>query len=202
MPKTMYTEKSACSVGKMVTAIETQRALVRQGFDAKFVATGQTGIMVEGDGCPIDCVVADFINGAAERLVLANQDHDILVIEGQGSLCHPRYSPVTLGLLHGCMPDGLILCYEVGRTMVRRMEHLPLPSLNEQRRLFETMASVMHPCRVIGIGMNSQYVTPEQAEKERERMEAEMGLPVCDVIRHGPETLVSAVLEQKEELGK
>src|SRR5690606_36239199 len=112
-----------CSVGKMVVSIEVTQGLKRRGFDAKFVATGQTGIMVEGDGLPIDCVVADFVSGAAERLVLMNQHHDILLVEGQGSLVHPSYSSVTLGLLHGCLPHALILCYEVGRTHVRSEEH-------------------------------------------------------------------------------
>ncbi len=104
-----------CSVGKMVVAIELTKSLTAQGHDARFLATGQTGMMIAGDGIPIDRVVADFVSGAAERLVLCNKAHDILLIEGQGSLAHPMYSTVTLGLLHGCQPQGLILCYEVGR---------------------------------------------------------------------------------------
>ena len=90
-----------CSCGKMVVSVEVARALQRRGKDAKFVATGQTGILLEGDGCPVDCVVSDFLNGAVEKLVLANQHHDILIVEGQGSITHPQYSPVTLGLVHG-----------------------------------------------------------------------------------------------------
>jgi uncharacterized NAD-dependent epimerase/dehydratase family protein len=100
----IHTVGHDCNVGKMVVSVEAANALRRRGHDAKFVATGQTGIMIEGDGCPIDAVVADFINGAAEKLVLQNQHHEILLIEGQGSIIHPRYSAVTLGLLHGCMP--------------------------------------------------------------------------------------------------
>ena len=102
----IHTVGQDCSVGKMVVAVELARALDARGHDAKFVATGQTGIMIEGDGCPIDCVVADFVNGAVEKLVLANQHHEILVIEGQGALAHPRYSAVTLGLLHGSCPTA------------------------------------------------------------------------------------------------
>ena len=111
----IHTVGQDCCVGKMVVAIEITRALERQQFDAKFVATGQTGIILEGDGCPVDCVVSDFVSGAAEKLVLANQHHDVIVVEGQGSLTHPRYSAVTLGLLHGIAPHGMILCYQVGR---------------------------------------------------------------------------------------
>ena len=100
---------------------------------AKFVATGQTGILIEGDGCPVDRVICDFLNGAVEKLVLANQHHEILVIEGQGFITHPRYSPVTLGLLHGAMPHGLILCYEAARPHVMGMPHLQLTPLAELR---------------------------------------------------------------------
>ena len=198
----IHTVGHDCSIGKMVTTIEICRALERAGHDAKFIATGQTGMMIEGDGCPIDCVVGDFISGAAERLVLANQHRDILMIEGQGSLFHPSYAAVTLGLLHGSMPDGLILCYEVGRTAIHRLEHVKLPSLSKIRETYETMASAMHPCRVIGVAMNSRTVSASEAEVERIRVRDELGLPVCDVLRHGPDDLVKAVLDLKQELGK
>lgn len=188
-----------CNVGKMITAIEVSRALARAGCDSKFVATGQTGIMIEGDGCPIDCVVGDFINGAAEKLVLANQSHEVLLIEGQGSLFHPSYSAVTLGLLHGSLPDGLILCYEAGRTAVRGLEHVKLPPLARLRDVYETAASIMHPCRAIGVGLNSRLLTDDEAEAERERARRELGLPVCDVLRHGPDELVEAVIRLKQE---
>jgi hypothetical protein len=98
--------------------------LKARGYDAKFIATGQTGIMIEGDGCPVDCVVSDFVNGAIEKQILANQHHDVLVIEGQGAISHPRYSAVTLGLLHGCVPHGLILVYEAGRHTVLGMDYV------------------------------------------------------------------------------
>jgi uncharacterized NAD-dependent epimerase/dehydratase family protein len=122
-----------CSVGKMVVSVELARALQQRGHDAKFVATGQTGILIEGDGCPVDCVVSDFLNGAVEKVVLANQHHEIVLIEGQGSITHPRYSPVTLGLVHGAMPQGMILCYEAGREAVRGMDEIPLTPLAKLR---------------------------------------------------------------------
>src|SRR6185295_7558868 len=107
-----------CSIGKMVVSVEVTNGLKKRGHDAKSIATGQTGIMVEGDGLPLDCVVADFVSGGAEKLILQNQHHDIVLVEGQGSLVHPSYSGVTLSLLHGCAPQALILCYEVLRETV------------------------------------------------------------------------------------
>ncbi len=196
----IHTVGHDCNVGKMVVSLELALALKRQGHDAKFVATGQTGIMIEGDGCPVDAVVCDFLNGAVEKQILAHQHHEMLLIEGQGSITHPRYSAVTLGLLHGCVPHGLILCHEAGRTHVSGMDHVPLHPLETYRRLYETMASVAFPAAVIGIGMNSRKLSAIEAEKERERLRAEFGLPVCDVIRHGTDELVAAVLKLKSDL--
>ena len=189
-----------CSVGKMVTAIEISEGLQRAGYDAKFVATGQTGIMVEGDGCPLDCVIADFVSGAAEQLVLDNQQHEFLLIEGQASLVHPAYSGVTLSLLHGTAPHAMILCYEAGRTRVTGLKHLTLPPLKEVIYLNEMMAAVVQPAKVIGISMNSRELTAEQAEQERARVSNEFGLPVVDVFRHGPDELVQAVLKLEREI--
>lgn len=196
----IHTVGNDCSIGKMVASVEVAQGLRRHGYDAQFVATGQTGIMVAGSGCPIDRVIADFVNGAAEKLVLANQHHDILLIEGQGSLAHPRYSAVTLGLLHGAMPHGLIMVYEAGRTHLYNMPEFSLVSLKHMISVYETMANLMNPCRVIGVAMNSRLLTDEQAEVERERVKAELGLPVCDVFRHGPDDLVHAVLDLRTEL--
>lgn len=189
-----------CCVGKMVAAIEVVSGLQARDQDAQFVATGQTGIMIAGAGCPVDCVVSDFVNGAAEKLILANQDHDILLIEGQGSLAHPKYSAVTLGLLHGCMPHGLIMCYEATRDACHGMEYVSLVSLSHLKSVYETMANLMNPCRVIGVAMNSRLLGDDEAERERQRVRDELGLPVCDVFRHGPDELVQAVLDLKAEL--
>lgn len=188
-----------CSIGKMVTAIEVTSVLKRQGLDAKFIATGQTGIMVSGEGCPIDCVVADFVSGSVERLVLENQHHDILLVEGQGSLVHPSYSGVTLSLLHGCLPHGLILGYEMGRDTVTGIDHMRIPPLAEIKRLNETLASIIEPCAVIGIAINSRKVSEAEANAERERVRAEFGLPACDVFRHGADDLAAAVVKLKQQ---
>lgn len=198
----VHTVGHDCSCGKMVTAVEVTRGLEARGVDAKFVATGQTGILVEGDGIPIDCVVADFINGAAEKLVKQNQHHRVILIEGQGTLVHPRYSSVTLGLLHGAMPDALIMCYEIGRTQVHNMAHVTIPPLEKIIEIYERMADVMHPCQVIGLAFNSRKVDAKTADEHRRRMRDEFGLPVCDVIRHGPDELVDAVIAHGRRLGK
>ena len=198
----IHTVGHDCSVGKMVTAIEITNALKASGQDAKFVATGQTGIMVEGDGYPVDRIVADFVSGAAEDLILQHQHHEILVFEGQGSLIHPSYSAVTLGLLHGCQPHALILCYEVGRETITGVEHLAIPSLSKIRELNETMASLHQPCPVIGVSMNSRRLSEAAAEEERQRVEEEMELPVCDVFRDGADKLRDAVLDYQQRREK
>jgi uncharacterized NAD-dependent epimerase/dehydratase family protein len=197
----IHTVGQDCSVGKMLASVEIALGLKSRGYDAKFVATGQTGIMIEGDGCPVDCVVSDFVNGAVEKLVLANQHHDILLVEGQGSLSHPRYSAVTLGLLHGCVPHGLILVYEAGRRTVLGMDYVPLTPLQKIVEVNEMMARLANPkSRVIGVAMNSRLLGPDEAEAERERVRRELGVPVCDVIRHGPDDMVDAVLALRQEL--
>jgi uncharacterized NAD-dependent epimerase/dehydratase family protein len=196
----IHTVGQDCSIGKMLVAVELTNALKADGHDAKFIATGQTGIMVEGDGVPIDRVIADFVAGAVEKQVLANQHHDILVVEGQGSISHPRYSAVTLGLLHGCAPHGMILCYEPGRTQVHGMEYVALKPLSLLRDVYETVASLVSPSKVIGIAINSRRLNADQAAKERERVSREFGLPACDVIRDGPDDLVQAILQLKPAL--
>ncbi|MBN2292967.1 MAG: DUF1611 domain-containing protein [Pirellulales bacterium] len=198
----IHTVGNTSSCGKMVAAVEITNGLKDQGVDAKFVATGQSGIMVEGDGCPIDCVVADFIAGAAERLVRANQNHEVIVVEGQGSLIHPRYSGVTLGLLHGLRPDGLILCYHMGRETVFGMDDHKLPSLERVLEFNEMAANFMHPCKMIGISVNGRNFSDEEVADECEKVAARLGLPACDVIRQGPDKLVAAVLDLKRRLGK
>lgn len=195
----IHTVGNDCSVGKMVVAIELAKALQKQTHDAQFLATGQTGILIAGNGCPVDCVVGDFISGAIEKQVIAHQHHELLLVEGQGCLAHPRYAAVTLGLLHGCRPQAMILCYEAGRTTVHGMPEVPLKSLAEIRTLYETMASLLVPSKIIGIAMNSRQMSDSQAEQERQRVRDELGLPVCDVLRHGPDDLSQAIRQFQEK---
>ena len=194
----VHTVGHDCSIGKMLTAVELTEGLKERGVDAKFCATGQTGIMLEGSGYPMDRVIADFISGAAEQLVLENEHHDVLLIEGQGSLVHPSYSAVTLGILHGSAPHALVLCYEVLRDKVTGVEHVAIPDLLEIRRIFEVLSNVHQPCEVIGVSMNSRRVSEAEAHVEQQRVAEELGLPVTDIIRFGREVLVDAVMAARD----
>lgn len=189
----VHTVGHDCSVGKMVVSLELARGLKERGRDAQFVATGQTGIMVAGAGLPLDCIVADFVSGGAEQLVLDNQHHELIIVEGQGSLVHPSYSGVTLSLLHGCLPHALVFVFEAGRDCVGGLEQVRLPSLAEQRKLFETMGSIYQPCSTIGFAMNGRKLSPEDAHRLAQQLENEMQLPVVDVIRDGADRLLDAV---------
>ncbi len=196
----IHTVANDCSCGKMVTAVEVAQGLQRAGVDAAFVATGQTGMLVAGSGCAVDRVISDFVAGAAEKLILANQQHEVILLEGQGSLFHPRYSGVTLSLLHGSMPHGLIVCYEMGRKTVHGMSpEVPLPSLRKVIDYYEETANIMHQCRVIGLAVNGMRYSEAEVAAECARVEDEFQLPACDVIRHGPGKLVEAVRKMKQE---
>ncbi len=198
----IHTVANDCSCGKMVAAVEVALGLNRAGVDAAFVATGQTGIIVAGEGCAVDRVISDFVGGAAEKLVLNNQHHEVIVVEGQGSLYHPRYSGVTFGLLHGVKPDGLIFCYEMGRKTIDDIKHLSLPAHAKAIEFYETCANVMHPCRVIGVAVNGQRFPDDEVAAECRRVGQQLGLPTCDVIRHGPQKLVDAVKQLKRRLNE
>jgi len=189
-----------CSIGKMVTTLEVWRGLTALGHDAKFLATGQTGIMISGEGVPVDCVVADFVNGAAEALVRQNEQHDYLLIEGQGSISHPSFSAVTCGLLHGTAPDGLIFCYEAGRSEVKGLDGIAIPALWDQVQAYQSLANLRHRCRFIGVAINTRRLSATDAEAEIASAEQTFALPACDVYRTGAEKLVRACVELRQEL--
>jgi uncharacterized NAD-dependent epimerase/dehydratase family protein len=189
-----------CSIGKMVAMMELARALAAQGEDAKFLATGQTGIMISGEGIPIDCIVSDFVNGAAEMLVAENQQHEFLLVEGQGSISHPAFSAVTLGLLHGSAPQGLVYCYEAGRKQVKGLDNVDIPPMRQQLQACEVMANLRHPCRTIAVVINTRTLNDQQAKDEINWAEQEFGLPACDVYRTGTDKLVTAALRLRKEL--
>ncbi len=189
-----------CSIGKMVVALELQRELARRGHDAAFLATGQTGIMVSGKGVPADCVVADFINAAVEQLVRDHEQHEFLLIEGQGSLSHPAFSAVTLGLLHGAAPNGLVYCYEAGRDFVKGLDNVAIPPHATIMAALEAVARLRHPCRVIGVAINTRSLSPSAAAEEVQRAAATFGLPACDVYRDGAGVLADAALAMQKEL--
>lgn len=199
----VHTVGSDCRVGKKTTALEVCAELSNQGVNNAFAATGQSGIYISGKGIAIDAVPGDFIAGATEKLILdsvADNQAEIVLLEGQGSISHPAYSSVTLGLLHGAMPQALILCHEAGLTSHKDWQQIPLRPLNELIQMYESLGSYMRPCKVVGISINCAGLTDEEAEKVVAEAEAETGLPATDVIKQGAEKLVKAILEHRENI--
>ncbi|HXE56728.1 MAG TPA: DUF1611 domain-containing protein [Gemmatimonadales bacterium] len=198
-PLVVLTVGTDCNVGKMTAQLQLTKALNARGRRTRFVATGQTGIMIEGWGIAVDAVVADFIAGAAERLVLeGSKDADIVLVEGQGSINHPGYSGVTLGLLHGSCPDALILCHQATRRYIgdyREAAWLRIPPLSRYIQWYESLGSAVHPTRVIGVCLNTFDLTEEEARRACEEAARETGLPATDPVRFDPAPLVDAVLE-------
>ena len=189
----VHTVGHDCSVGKMLVALELTAALRDRGQDARFVATGQTGMMIAGRGVAVDAVVSDFIAGAVEAEILRDDDHDFLVIEGQGSLIHPQFSGVTLGLLHGCAPQAQILCLDAGRTTVRGHD-VPFPPVPDLIALYENAGRILFPTRVVAIAVNTSSLDEAAALRTMQAIGTETGLPVTDPIRHGIAPLADAVL--------
>jgi len=192
-----------CSSGKMVTALELARMGGEAGLDARFVATGQTGIMIAGRGIAVDRVISDFTAGAAERLVLEDADADMLFVEGQGSLAHPGYSGVTLSLLHGSAPHALVMCHVATRAAVRNFaREVSLLSLPEMIALCEHAAGPVYPSRVAGIALNTFGMAETDARRAVEKAEDETGLPATDVVRFGAGPLFDAVKEMYDEVSR
>ena len=181
-----------CNVGKKVAALELTAAAQGRGWDAVFVPTGQTGVLLAGWGIAIDRVIADFISGAMERLVLEAGDHDLMFIEGQGGILHPAYSGVTLGILHGALPDALVLCHHVGRDHMRR-QRVPLPEIEVFLDLYPRLIQHLHPAPVVGVALNTCDLDDEAADRAAEEYRARTGLPAVDPIRHGVEPLLEAL---------
>ncbi|HEV8481450.1 MAG TPA: DUF1611 domain-containing protein [Candidatus Eisenbacteria bacterium] len=187
-----------CNVGKMTAAWAIAEELTRRGERAVFVATGQTGILLSGWGLAVDRARADFIAGAAELLALEGARlAEWVIVEGQGSLIHPGYSGVTLGLLHGCQPKSLVLCHQAGRDRVRHGGN-PIPSLERLVSLYEEAAEWISPAPVTGIALNTYGWGPAEAQRERQRAHAETGLAVADVAVEGAGVLVENLMKARE----
>jgi uncharacterized NAD-dependent epimerase/dehydratase family protein len=201
-PYVVLTVGTDCNVGKMTAQLQLARQLNASGLRTRFVATGQTGIMIEGWGIAVDAVIADFVAGAAERLVLqGSADADIVLVEGQGSINHPGYSAVTLGLLHGSCADGLILCHQSSREFIgdyRPAAWLKIPPLREYIRLYETIGSAVHPTKVIGISLNTYDMSEEAARRACEAASRETGLPATDPVRFDSAPLIAAIRSGRE----
>lgn len=195
--KRLLTVGTDCALGKKYTALALTRAFKARGVAADFRATGQTGILIAGAGIPIDAVVSDFVAGAAESISPeASADHWD-VVEGQGSVFHPSYAGVSLGLLHGSQPDVLVLCHEAGRSRLMGLDHYAVPSLEEAIELHERLARRTNPAaRCAGISLNTSGFSPTEASAVLAEESKRIALPVADPIRGGPafDQLVDACL--------
>jgi uncharacterized NAD-dependent epimerase/dehydratase family protein len=187
-----------CNVGKMTSQLQLVSGLEARGLRTRFVPTGQTGIMIEGWGIAVDAVVADFVAGAAEWLVLeGSRNADIVLVEGQGSLNHPGYSGVTCSLLHGACPRGLILCHQASRQYLgdyRQCSWLRIPPLAEYVRLYETVAGFVQPAQTLGISLNTYDLSESDARAACQATARDTGLPCTDPVRFDPAPLLDAVI--------
>ena len=190
----LLTVGTDCSVGKKYTALALERAMRARGFRADFRATGQTGVFISGRGAAVDAVVADFIAGAAEWLAPPNEADHWDLVEGQGSLFHPSFAGVTLGLLHGAQPDAFVVCHEPTRTNMRGVKH-PLPSIADVIDLTVRCGRLTHPgIRPVGIAVNTQKVDEAAARDLLANLSREHGLPATDPIRYGVEGIIDRLV--------
>jgi uncharacterized NAD-dependent epimerase/dehydratase family protein len=195
--KRLLTVGTDCALGKKYTALALARAFAGRGVPSDFRATGQTGILIAGGGIPIDAVVSDFVSGAAELLSPAAAADHWDVVEGQGSLFHPSYAAVTLGLIHGSQPDMIVLCHMPGRTAILGRPNYPLPALDAAIEAYLGAARLTNPAvRCAGISLNTAALDDEAAAAEIARVADRYGLPAADPIRGGAEfeALVEACL--------
>ncbi len=194
--KIALTVGSDCAIGKKTVALELDLEARRRGLASLFVPTGQTGIAIAGWGIAVDAVVSDFLAGAAERLVVEGHRRggELLFVEGQGSLSHPAYSGVTLGLIHGAAPHAFVLCHRAGATEVEGYPGHPLPSLRELVELHERIALPLRPARVACVALNTGGLADAQAKTAIEETQEETGLPADDPVRFGAGNLLDAVL--------
>lgn len=192
----VLTVGSDCAIGKMTVSLELDRAARGRGLDSVFVPTGQTGIAIAGWGIAVDAVVSDFLAGAAEELVVegAGRGGSLLWIEGQGSLVHPMYSGVTLGLIHGSAPHAYVLCHRAGSTEIEGAPGHPIPPLDTLVRLHEEISLPARPARVAAIAVNTSGLDDGAAERAVHQVKKVTGLPADDPVRFGPEQLLDAVL--------
>lgn len=180
-----------CSVGKMYTTLAIEREMRARGMQAEFRATGQTGIFIAGSGVPVDAVVADFISGSIETLCPAAAPDHWDIVEGQGSLFHPSYAGVSLGLLHGAQPDYLVLCHEPTRNHMRGLPHQGLPGLQECMEVnLQAARLVSDNPRFAGISVNTWHVPADGREDLLARIEDEFGMPCVDPMVTGVGALV------------
>lgn len=191
----LLTVGTDCSVGKMYTTLAIERSMRARGFKADFRATGQTGILIAGSGIPVDAVVADFISGAAETISPVRLDGGWDLIEGQGSLFHPSYAGVSLGLLHGSQPDALVLCHEPDRPHMRGLPGYVLPELERCLQANLAAARLTNPdVQAVGVALNTSGLPDDKARATCIEVGELLGLPCQDPVTMGVETIVDNLL--------
>jgi uncharacterized NAD-dependent epimerase/dehydratase family protein len=196
--KIVLTVGSDCAIGKKTVAVELDLEARRRGLESLFVPTGQTGIAIAGWGIAVDAVVADFLAGAAESLVVegAARGGKLLFVEGQGSLVHPLYSGVTLGLVHGSAPHAFVLCHVPGSTEIEGCPGHPIPPLGALVDLHERIALPRRPAKVACIALNTGRLDEDAAREAISAAEVETGLPADDPVRYGAGPLLDSLLER------
>ena len=194
-PRVALTVGTDSAIGKMTATLEIERSASEAGLSAEFVPTGQTGVVIAGWGLCVDAVVSDFVAGASEQLVLeaAKTSPDLILVEGQGSLGHPAYSGVTLGLMHGSCPDCLILCSADPQEEVFR--GVPRPSPASVARLYEEVASLIKPAPLVAVSLNTSRLDEKEAQELISAVADETGLPTADPFRSSAAPILEAVLE-------
>ncbi len=184
-------------IGKMSTSLELNRAALKKGYRSKFIATGQAGLMIAQDGIPLDAIRVDFAAGAVEQVVMHfGQNHDILQIEGQGSLLHPG-STATLPLLRGSQATHLVLVHRVGQTHIRNHPHILIPSLTDVIKLYEAIAAAggaFTPAQVVAIALNTHHLDETEAISAIAQVQLATGLPCTDPVRFGADLLLNAIV--------
>ena len=190
----LLTVGTDCSVGKMYTTLALEKEMRARGMKVDFRATGQTGILIAGSGLSVDAVVADFISGAVEHLSPAQEEDHWDLIEGQGSLFHPSYAGVSLGLLHGAQADVIVLCHELGRAHMRGLPDYDVPPLGEVIELNLKLAARTNPrVRLGGLALNSSAVSEAEARDICARYAREFGVPCVDPLRFGVAAIVDGL---------
>ena len=198
--RVVHSVGSDVAIGKKAVAVELDAAARARGLRSVYVPTGQTGIAISGWGIAVDHVLSDYVAGAAERLVDEGGDRgELLFVEGQGSLFHPAYSAVTLGLLHGCSPDVLVLAHRAEATHFEGYPDVELPSLSELIEAYEAACRPLRPARVAAVALNTSRLEDDEARAAVERTGAETGLVTDDLVRFGPNRVLDAVLTALEE---
>lgn len=192
--KRLLTVGTDCSVGKMYTSLSLEKSMKKLGFDVDFRATGQCGILIAGQGIAIDCVISDFLSGATESLSPNNNAEHWDIIEGQGSLSHPAFAGVSLGLIHGSQPDALVVCHDLNRTHMRGLPDSQFPSIEATIALNLQAAKLTNlNAKIVGITVNTSSVSIEEGQRICAQLSEEFSLPCVDPLRDGTDSIVTTL---------